>query len=107
MMVMLVLLTCIGDVFALTGGSLACHLVLGVDMHIFWDSILESHLLSEFLMGLVKAFVFGGAISVVSCYFGISVRGGAEGVGRAVNDSVVTSAIAIFIVNFLVTTVWT
>jgi len=106
MIVMLVLLTCIGDLFALTGGAIACQAILGIDQRVFWQSVLDSHLLDEMTMGLVKAFVFGGAISVVSCYFGLNVKGGAEGVGRAVNDSVVTAAISIFVANFLVTTIW-
>ena len=106
MIVMLVLLTCIGDLFALLGGSLTGAIVIGLDMRVYWQSVFESHLLSEFVMGLVKAFVFGGAISVVSCYWGLEVEGGAEGVGRGVNNCVVTSAIAIFVTNFFVTAVW-
>jgi phospholipid/cholesterol/gamma-HCH transport system permease protein len=106
MIVMLVLLTCVGDLFALTGGAFACQAVLGIDMRIYWHGVLESRLLGEFLMGLVKAFFFGGAISIVSCHWGLSVQGGAHGVGRAVNNSVVTSAIAIFVVNFFVTMIW-
>jgi phospholipid/cholesterol/gamma-HCH transport system permease protein len=106
MIVMLVLLTCIGDVFSLVGGALTAQVVLGIDMRIYWQSVLESHLLDSFVMGLTKAFCFGGGIAVVSCYWGLRVEGGAEGVGRSVNNCVVTSAIAIFVVNYLVTTVW-
>jgi ABC-type transporter Mla maintaining outer membrane lipid asymmetry permease subunit MlaE len=39
----------------------------------------------------------------VSCYYGLSVEGGATGVGRAVNGSVVTSAIGIFVFDYLMT----
>lgn len=107
MIVMLVLLTCIGDIFALVGGAIACQAVLGIDMRIYWHGVLESHLLDEFAMGLVKGFFFGGGISIVSCHWGLRVSGGAQGVGRAVNNSVVTAAIAIFVVNFFVTVLWT
>jgi phospholipid/cholesterol/gamma-HCH transport system permease protein len=106
MCVMLVLLTCIGDLFAITGAAIACQLIVGIDVRVFWQGLLEGHLVGEFVMGLVKGFFFGGAISIVSCYWGLRVEGGAEGVGRAVNNSVVTSAIAIFVVNFLVTMLW-
>lgn len=106
MILMLVLLTAVGDFFALVGGGVAATLVLGVDLSTFWQSIFESHLVDEYVMGIVKGFFFGGAISVVSCHFGLNVSGGAKGVGQAVNQSVVTAAIAIFVVNYLVTTVW-
>ncbi len=107
MIVMLFFLTAIGDLFALTGGAITCRAVLGIDMRIYWQGILDSNLLSEFIMGLVKAIFFGGAIAIVSCHWGLQVTGGARGVGRAVNDSVVTSAIAIFMVNFFITVLWT
>ena len=104
--VMLVLLTCIGDLVAIAGAAIACQAIVGIDVRVFWQGILDGHLVDEFVMGLVKGFFFGGAISIVSCHWGLRVRGGAEGVGRAVNNSVVTAAIAIFVVNFLVTTLW-
>lgn len=106
MIVMLVLLTCIGDLFALFGGSIAASLLLHMDMRVFWQSIQESHLQDEFLMGLMKGFAFGGGIAIVSCHWGLRIEGGAVGVGRAVNNAVVTSAIAIFVVNFIVSMLW-
>ncbi len=106
MIVMLVLLTCVGDLFALLGGAVTCQALLQIDMRVFWQSVFESHLLTYFVMGLVKGFAFGGAIAVVSCYHGLTVEGGAEGLGRAVNNSVVTAAIAIFVMNFVVSALW-
>ena len=106
MCVMLVLLTCIGDLFAIAGAAIACQAIVGIDVRVFWQGLLDGHLVDEFVMGLVKGFFFGGTISIVSCHWGLRVTGGAEGVGRAVNNSVVTSAIAIFVVNFLVTMLW-
>ena len=51
----------------------------------------------------MKAFFFGVAIATVSCYFGISTSGGAVGVGRSVNNSVVGSAVSIFVLDYLIT----
>lgn len=107
MVIMLVFLTCMGDLMALLGGSITASIVVGIDMRVFWQSIVYSHLLDEFIMGLVKAMVFGSGIAIVSCYFGLSTEGGAEDVGRSVNDCVVTSAITIFVMNFFVTALWT
>ncbi|MBM4387374.1 MAG: ABC transporter permease, partial [Deltaproteobacteria bacterium] len=106
MIIMLTLLTCIGDLFALLGGAWASQFLLGIDTRIFFNGVIQGHLLDEFIMGLVKGLFFGGAISIVSCYYGISVEGGASGVGKAVNNSVVASRIGIFVVNYLITYVW-
>ena len=45
---------------------------------------------------------FGVAISCISCYFGLGASGGAVGVGRATNHSVVANATAIFLLDFFV-----
>jgi phospholipid/cholesterol/gamma-HCH transport system permease protein len=52
---------------------------------------------------VIKAALFGGIIAVTSCHFGLRTTGGAPGVGRSVNQSVVASAIAIFVVDFFST----
>lgn len=106
MVVMLLMLTVLGDLFALIGGALTSQFILGVDWRVFFRGVFESHLLDEFLVGLVKAMSFGASISVVSCHFGLGVRGGAAGVGRAVNSSVVSSAVGIFACDFLITYTW-
>ncbi len=103
MVVMLFLLTCIGDVFALIGGASTSQLLLGVDWRVFYYGLVEAHLLGDFLTGLLKATCFGASISIISCYFGMRVSGGAPGVGRAVNASVVSNAIGIFALDFLLT----
>ncbi len=50
--------------------------------------------------GLVKAFFFGGALGLISCYKGFHCRGGAEGVGRACTESFVISFIVILALDF-------
>lgn len=103
MMLMLGLLTVLGDLFALIGGALTSQLILGIDWYVFLQGVVEGRLLDEFFVGLVKATLFGVSISIVSCDYGLKVRGGATGVGRAVNDAVVASAIGIFGVDYVVT----
>ena len=102
MMIMLTLLMVMGDLFAIAGAALTSELLIGLDWRVLIANLLESHLLDEFLMGIVKATCFGISISCVSCYYGMTVRGGAVGVGRAVNDSVVASATAIFVLDYIV-----
>jgi phospholipid/cholesterol/gamma-HCH transport system permease protein len=103
MMVMLFLLTCLGDLFALVGGALTSELLLGVDWRTFYWGVVDAHLLFEFAVGLAKGTCFGMSIALVSCYYGLGVKGGAPGVGRAVNASVVSSAIGIFVLDFGIT----
>lgn len=103
MMLMLLLLTALGDLFALIGGALTSELILDVDYRVFFQGVFDGHLLDEYITGLVKSLCFGASISVVSCHYGLNVQGGATGVGRAVNGCVVTSAIGIFVFDYLVT----
>ncbi|MBL8784495.1 MAG: ABC transporter permease [Deltaproteobacteria bacterium] len=102
MMVMLTLLMVLGDLFAIVGAAITAQGVIGVDARVLVQSLVESHLLDELLMGIVKSATFGMAISCISCHFGLTVSGGAVGVGRATNHSVVANATAIFLLDFLV-----
>ena len=54
---------------------------------------------------LVKSLLFGVAASLIGCYKGISVGGGPAGVGTAVNETVIYSFMALFVINLLVTAV--
>jgi phospholipid/cholesterol/gamma-HCH transport system permease protein len=55
----------------------------------------------QVMEGIVKAFFFGGAIGLISCYKGFHSGAGASGVGRACTESFVASFIAIIIINFV------
>ncbi|MSQ84732.1 MAG: ABC transporter permease [Myxococcales bacterium] len=103
MVLMLLLLTALGDLFALIGGALTSQFILDVNWQVFFNGVFDSHLLPEYLVGLTKGVTFGASISVVSCFYGLGVSGGAAGVGRAVNNCVVTSAIGIFVWDYIIT----
>ena len=51
--------------------------------------------LSTFVTGLLKAGVFGVLISMIACYEGLTVSGGAVGVGKATTATVVKSIVAL------------
>lgn len=61
--------------------------------------------LSDVLIGLAKAMLFGLAAGLIACYKGTSVGGGPAGVGNAVNETVVYSFLALFVINVLATAV--
>ena len=103
MMTMLFCLTVLGDLIAIAGGALFAKLLLGVDYATFYWSFADNLKPVDFAHGLYKAVAFGLAIALTSCHFGVTVRGGAVGVGRAVNAAVVAAAIAIMLLDFFLT----
>lgn len=62
--------------------------------------------LPDLLLGLVKGALFGAAAALIACYKGMSVRRGPQGVGNAVNETVVYSFIALFVINIVTTAVF-
>jgi len=103
MMVMLVALTVIGDVVALLGASVVGRSMLDIDWSTMYHSFADNLAPFDFLHGVYKSIAFGAAIAVSSCYFGVTVRGGAVGVGRAVNAAVVAAAVSVLLLDFFLT----
>ena len=103
MMLALLALTIIGDLIALTGGALFSMLVMDIDFFTLYYSLVENLSPVDFLHGIIKSVVFGLSIAITSCYFGMAVRGGAIGVGRAVNAAVVAAAVSVLLLDFFLT----
>lgn len=61
--------------------------------------------LPEVIIAMVKAMLFGLAASLIACYKGTSVGGGPAGVGNAVNETVVYTFMALFVINVLATAI--
>src|SRR6476469_771356 len=57
----------------------------------FQDLVLHSLLMRDIIMGIAKSFMFGLLIGAIACYRGLTVKGGAAGVGTATTSSVVTA----------------
>ena len=51
--------------------------------------------------------IYGAVIPIISCAYGFRCKGGAEGVGTATTNSVVTSTIAVIILDFVLTYIFT
>lgn len=101
--VMVPILTMLFNIVGMFGAwFVACNL-LGLDPGIFLDRMRWLVDWDDVAQGLVKAMVFGGAITLIACRQGFFAEGGAAGVGRATNRSVVHSAIAILMLDYLVT----
>lgn len=59
--------------------------------------------LRESLIAIAKAVLFGIAAGLIACYKGITVAGGPQGVGNAVNETVVFSFMTLFMINVVLT----
>jgi phospholipid/cholesterol/gamma-HCH transport system permease protein len=59
----------------------------------------------ELVVMLAKAAVFGLVASLIACYKGISVTGGPQGVGNAVNETVVFTVVVLFVINVFATAI--
>lgn len=105
MIISLVCLTLLGDAVAMVGGALFGKLLLGVETASYYHSFQDNVHLVDLGVGLIKSGAFGLAIGLSSCHFGVTVRGGAVGVGRAVNDAVVSAALAILMADNILTMV--
>jgi phospholipid/cholesterol/gamma-HCH transport system permease protein len=61
--------------------------------------------LSDVVVALIKALIFGLVAGLVACYQGLTVKGGPAGVGTAVNETVVFSFVLLFVINLIVTAI--
>ncbi len=100
---MLFFLTIISDLLGLIGGGAVASLFLGLDAHQYWSSAWQILAYQDIFMGLFKPLLFGFIIATIGCYYGISARGGTQGVGRATTQAVVASSVFILLVDFFAT----
>jgi phospholipid/cholesterol/gamma-HCH transport system permease protein len=101
--IMMFFLTILGDLMGLVGGGLVANLLLGMDAHEYWSNAWQTLVFSDVFMGLMKPLVFGFIIATVGCYYGLSTKGGTQGVGRSTTEAVVAAMILIIMVDVFVT----
>jgi phospholipid/cholesterol/gamma-HCH transport system permease protein len=100
--VMLPLLTILSIVSGMLGGLLIATSVFGLPGRVFLESARNLDLW-DLCSAPIKAVCFGALISIIGCSWGLTTTGGAKGVGQSTTTAVVTSLMAIFIANFLLT----
>ncbi|EHN10200.1 putative ABC-transporter integral membrane protein [Patulibacter medicamentivorans] len=94
------------DVFAMMAGifgGIMATVINGAPLGPFWATFFSNASTTDLWASFLKCAGFGGIIAVVCCYKGMTTRGGAEGVGRAVNQAVVISFLAFFAFNYVFT----
>lgn len=99
----LFMMTLFADLLALFGAAYAGQLLVGVSPTTFYHGVTSQLLgFGDVALGLVKSVLFGLVIALASCYFGLATTGGAPGVGRQVNATVVASALGVFFLDYVV-----
>jgi len=84
-------LVVVSDIMAMGGGALISRWAFDIPFGRFLHAAIDQMLVRDIIAGTVKSFLFGLIIGLVSCYKGLSVSGGAAGVGDATTSSVVTA----------------
>lgn len=101
--VMLFFLTIVGDLLGLIGGNIVASVLQGLDAGQYWNKVRQALEYSDVFIGLTKPLIFGFIVSTVGCYFGLSTRGGTQGVGRSTTEAVVVAMILVIAVDVVVT----
>jgi len=97
------LLAAIFSVIGIFGAQLVGVQFMGVDAGSFWSQMRASVGAADINEGIVKSLIFGIACSLIAVYQGYYAMPTAEGVGRATTRTVVTSAVVILFLDYLIT----
>jgi phospholipid/cholesterol/gamma-HCH transport system permease protein len=102
---MLPVLTLIGDAIGIIGGWLVSVGLFGANTFLYMERTFQFLEINDVTSGLIKAAFFGLILSVTGCSKGFYTSGGAEGVGRSTTSAVVTASLYILLSDFFLTKV--
>ncbi len=100
---MLPILVAIADSIGVFGGYVVSIFKLGFNPGNYIKNTIDFVEPMDVISGLVKAAVFGFLIALMGCYHGYNSEGGAQGVGTATTNAVVSASILIFCSNYFIT----
>lgn len=103
---MLPLLVLIADIIGVYGGYLVSIHELGFNPSSYLKNTFDFLEVNDVVSGLVKASAFGFIITLMGCYHGYNSKGGAQGVGAATTQAVVSASILILLSNYLLTSMF-
>lgn len=98
------ILNLLGSISGLAGGYVTAVWLKGENGGVYWDNLWTLTQPSDVLGGIVKASIFGLIIGLIACHQGFHARGGAAGVGFAVNNTVVYACTTFIVANYFLTT---
>ena len=94
-------LSTVSNVAAIFASSLISRVYFHIAFVYFVDLVRDALLIRDIITGVLKSFMFGLLIAAIACYRGLSVKGGAAGVGTATTSSVVTAIATVIGVDTL------
>jgi phospholipid/cholesterol/gamma-HCH transport system permease protein len=94
-------LSTISNISAVFATSLISKAYFSIAFPYFVDLVRDALLIRDLITGVLKSFLFGVLIAAIACYRGLSVKGGAAGVGTATTSSVVTAITVVIGVDTL------
>ena len=100
-------LSTVSNVAAIFASSLICKAYFSIAFPYFFDLVKDALLIRDIITGILKSFLFGLLIGGIACYRGLTVKGGAAGVGTATTSSVVTAITAVIGFDTLYNIVYT
>ena len=100
---MLPLLVLTADIIGVFGGYVVSVFKLGFNPATYIKNTIDFMETIDVVSGLVKASVFGFLVTLMGCYHGYHSRGGAQGVGTATTNAVVSASILILCFNYFIT----
>jgi phospholipid/cholesterol/gamma-HCH transport system permease protein len=100
---MLPLLVLVADIIGVFGGYLVSVHKLGFNPATYLKNTIDFMEVQDVVSGLVKAAAFGFLVTLMGCYHGYHSKGGAQGVGQATTNAVVTASILILCFNYFIT----
>ena len=103
---MLPLLVLVADIIGVFGGYLIGTYKLGFNSLNYINKTIEYLEPIDVISGLVKAAAFGYIVALMGCYHGYNSKGGAQGVGTATTNAVVSASVLILIFNYLLTAIF-
>ncbi len=106
LVIALPLLTVLADVVGLFGGMLMAVSEIGQSRAYFVSHVLGALFIQDVTSGIGKTFFFAFFIGIIACYNGLNATGGADGVGKATTNTVVTASIAIIVSDFFLTKIF-
>jgi phospholipid/cholesterol/gamma-HCH transport system permease protein len=101
--IMLFFLSIISNLVGLVGGWFISYFLLGLDSNQYWTTAYQALRFGDVFMGLSKPVVFGFIIASIGCYYGMTAKGGTQGVGRATTQAVVAASVLIVVSDFFIT----
>ena len=103
---MMPILVFIADVIGVLGGYIVSVYKLGFNASNYLQNTYDFVEFNDVFSGLVKAAVFGFIITLMGCYHGYHSKGGAQGVGQATTNAVVSASILILCFNYILTEIF-